>query len=237
MEPRRPAPPLAAGSAAAPLLLVLAMPVLGLRLGFSDEGNYPEAPTPGRPTTCWPRASGPASTARCCSWPSCPRAPIPPSSSASPTPWPPPRASPSPPRPSPTTPRTRPRSLWRVIPTTAPQDEATTDLVDRLRDDVLPAVDDGTGLDVAVTGSVAVQVDFSDYIAARLPLFFGAVLTLSFLLLMVVFRSILVPLKAVVMNLLSIGAAYGVVVAVFQWGWARAAARLRRAPRSSRSCR
>ena len=76
-----------------------------------------------------------------------------------------------------------------------------------------------TGLDVAVTGTVAIQVDFSNYLAARLPLFFGAVLGLSFLLLMAVFRSVLVPLKAVVMNLLSIGAAYGVVVAVFQWGW------------------
>ena len=59
--------------------------------------------------------------------------------------------------------------LWRVIPTTAPQDEATTDLVDRLRDDVLPTATDGTDLDVVVTGSVAIQVDFSDYLAARLP--------------------------------------------------------------------
>jgi RND superfamily putative drug exporter len=66
---------------------------------------------------------------------------------------------------------------------------------------------------------VAVQVDFSSYLAARLPLFFGVVLGLSFLLLMTVFRSLLVPLKAVVMNLLSIGAAYGVLVMVFQWGW------------------
>ena len=66
---------------------------------------------------------------------------------------------------------------------------------------------------------MAAQVDFSNYLAARLPLFFGVVLALSFLLLMVVFRSLLVPLKAVIMNLLSIGAAYGVLVAVFQWGW------------------
>jgi RND superfamily putative drug exporter len=110
--------------------------------------------------------------------------------------------------------------VWQVIPTTAPQDQATTDTVARLRDDVLPQVTEGTGLDVAVTGSVAVGVDFSEYLAARLPIFFGAVLTLSFLLLMVVFRSVLVPLKAVVMNLLSIGAAYGIVVAAFQWGWA-----------------
>jgi RND superfamily putative drug exporter len=72
---------------------------------------------------------------------------------------------------------------------------------------------------VALTGTVAVNTDFSDYLESRLPYFFAAVLLLSFLLLMVVFRSLLVPLKAVVMNLLSIGAAYGIVVALFQWGW------------------
>ncbi len=108
-----------------------------------------------------------------------------------------------------------------MIPKTSPQDEATTELVNRLRDDVLPQATDGTGLDVLVTGFVAVTVDFSDYLAGRLILFFAAVLTLSFLLLMVVFRSLLVPVKAVIMNLLSIGAAYGIVVAIFQWGWAK----------------
>ena len=70
-----------------------------------------------------------------------------------------------------------------------------------------------------VGGLTAAADDFASYTAARLPIFMGAVLILSFLLLMVVFRSLLVPLKAVIMNLLSIGAAYGVVVAVFQWGW------------------
>ena len=60
-------------------------------------------------------------------------------------------------------------ALWRVIPTTAPQDAETTDLVNRLRDDVLPAATDGTGLDVAVTGGVAINVDFTDYLSARLP--------------------------------------------------------------------
>ena len=108
---------------------------------------------------------------------------------------------------------------WMVIPSTSPQDAKTTSLVHHLRDDVLPQATRGTGLDVAVTGQTAVGIDFSDYLAARLPLFFAVVLALSFLLLMAVFRSILVPLKAVVMNLISIAAAYGVVVAVFQWGW------------------
>jgi RND superfamily putative drug exporter len=110
-------------------------------------------------------------------------------------------------------------ALWNVIPTSGPQEKATTDLVDRLRDDVLPPVESADGVRVNVSGAVAVNVDFSDYLSGRLPYFFVAVLTLSFVLLLVVFRSVLVPLKAVVMNLLSIGAAYGIVVALFQWGW------------------
>jgi RND superfamily putative drug exporter len=110
-------------------------------------------------------------------------------------------------------------AMWELVPTSGPQDEATTDLVKRLRDDALPPAENATGVDVAVTGSVAVNVDFAHYLSSRLPYFFTAVLALSFLLLMVVFRSLLVPLKAVIMNLLSIGAAYGLVVALFQWGW------------------
>ena len=109
--------------------------------------------------------------------------------------------------------------LFNVVPTTGPQEEATSDLVHRLRDDVLPSLQNQAGVDVKVTGTVAVNLDFSNYLASRLPLIFGAVLILSFLLLMVVFRSLLVPLKAVLMNLLSVGAAYGVVVMLFQWGW------------------
>ena len=91
---------------------------------------------------------------------------------------------------------------------------------------------------VYVGGSTASFIDISDRIASRLPFFIGAVIALSFLLLMVVFRSILVPLKAAVMNVLSIGAAYGVIVAVFQWGWFRGSVRCRaRACRSSASSR
>ena len=76
-------------------------------------------------------------------------------------------------------------------------------------------------MQVYVGGSTAAFIDISDRIATRLPWFIGVVIGLSFLLLMIVFRSILVPLKAAVMNVLSIGAAYGVIVAVFQWGWFR----------------
>jgi putative drug exporter of the RND superfamily len=109
--------------------------------------------------------------------------------------------------------------LWNVVPTSGPQAQETTDLVDRLRDDILPPVQDQVGLDISVTGAVPVGLDFSDFLAERMPYFFGAVLLLSFVLLLGVFRSVLVPIKAVAMNLLSIGAAYGIVVALFQWGW------------------
>ena len=109
--------------------------------------------------------------------------------------------------------------LWRLFPTTAPQDEETTDLVIRLRDEVIPEATAGTDLDIVVSGGVAAAVDFSEYLSARLPMFIGVVLALSFLLLMLVFRSLLVPLKAVIMNLLSLAAAFGIVTAIFQWGW------------------
>jgi len=86
---------------------------------------------------------------------------------------------------------------------------------------VIPSVTNNSDVAVKVGGLTPVSNDFSDYTYRRLPIFIGAVLVLSFLLLMTVFRSVLVPLKAVIVNLLSIGAAYGVIVAVFQWGWGR----------------
>ena len=110
-------------------------------------------------------------------------------------------------------------AILRVFPTSSPQSEQTADLVDRLRDHVIPRATRGTDVDVKVGGITAGATDYSNYTAERLPVFIGLVLLLSFLLLMVVFRSVLVPLKAVIMNLLSIGAAYGMIVAVFQWGW------------------
>ena len=106
-------------------------------------------------------------------------------------------------------------ALLIVYPDSAPQDAETGVLVTTLRDDVIPA----TGVEANVGGLTAASTDFSNYLAGRMPLLIGVVLLLSFLLLMAVFRSVLVPLKAVVMNLLSIGAAYGILVAIFQWGW------------------
>jgi putative drug exporter of the RND superfamily len=110
-----------------------------------------------------------------------------------------------------------------VIPDSAPDSQATNDLVAALRSDI-PAVVANSGISGArayVGGVTAEFIDISDRIAARLPAFIGAVVLLSFLLLMLVFRSVLVPLTAAAMNLLSVAAAYGAIVAVFQWGWAK----------------
>jgi RND superfamily putative drug exporter len=106
-----------------------------------------------------------------------------------------------------------------VVPRTSPQDQATTELVTRLRADVLPAATSGTKLDFHVGGATATLQDLADRIAERLPIFIALVVGLSVLLLMAVFRSLWVPLVSAAFNLLSIAAAYGVVVAVFQWGW------------------
>jgi RND superfamily putative drug exporter len=105
-----------------------------------------------------------------------------------------------------------------VIPETSPQDQRTSELVERLRDDVLPAATAGTGLKVYVGGATATFEDLATKIAQRLPLFIALVVGLSVLLLMAVFRSLWVPLVSAAFNLLSILAAYGVIVAVFQWG-------------------
>ncbi|MEA2973335.1 MAG: putative drug exporter of the superfamily [Actinomycetota bacterium] len=212
------------------LLILLALPVFGLRLGFSDEGNYAEDTTtrkaydlladgfgpgfngtmlvvsvvpPGTPDAALQRVTDALKSAPGVAFAS----DVSLNDEANPT-----------------------AALWRVVPTTSPQDAATTTLVSNLRDDILPPATEGTGLDVSVTGTVAILVDFSDYMTARMPIFFGAVLGLSFLLLMTVFRSVLVPLKAVIMNLLSLGAAFGVVVAIFQWGWGASLLNLDKAP-------
>ncbi|HEY7072796.1 MAG TPA: MMPL family transporter [Acidimicrobiales bacterium] len=110
-------------------------------------------------------------------------------------------------------------AVIQVEPASAPQDAATDALVHRLRDTVLPDALRGSPAQAHVGGQTAFLIDLSARINDRLPWFMGAVIGLSFLLLMVVFRSIVVPLKAAAMNVLSVGAAYGVIVAVFQKGW------------------
>ncbi|MGH1493127.1 MAG: MMPL family transporter [Acidimicrobiales bacterium] len=106
-----------------------------------------------------------------------------------------------------------------AFPTTSPQDSETVDTIQRLRSDVFPSVLDDSPARAHIGGQTATSADIGDKVNSRLPLFITAVLGLSFILLMLVFRSLLVPLKAALLNLLSIGAAYGVLVMVFQWGW------------------
>lgn len=106
-----------------------------------------------------------------------------------------------------------------AVPKSSPEDAATTDLVKSLRSTVVPQAVRGTGLSVLVGGFTAGGIDFATQQSQRLPIVIALVVALSFLLLMSVFRSLAVPLKAAIMNLISIGAAYGVVVAIFQWGW------------------
>ena len=106
-----------------------------------------------------------------------------------------------------------------AFPNTAPQDDATLDTVKRIRSEIINPLFDSSPARAHVGGATAGFADIGDRVNDRLPLFIAAVIVLSFLLLMFVFRSILVPLKAALLNLLSIGAAYGVLVMVFQWGW------------------
>ncbi|MFZ3597099.1 MMPL family transporter [Streptomyces sp. BH104] len=106
-----------------------------------------------------------------------------------------------------------------VVPSSSPQSERTSDLVDRLRTDVVPAAEQGSTLDVQVGGVTASYDDFAEVIVGKLPLFVGVVVGLGCALLLLAFRSIGIPLKAAAMNVAAVAAAFGVVVAIFQWGW------------------
>ncbi|HWF23473.1 MAG TPA: MMPL family transporter [Acidimicrobiales bacterium] len=110
-------------------------------------------------------------------------------------------------------------ATFEVYPKSAPQDAATTTLINQLRNATVPKAVAGSALTVYVGGSTAVFVDFAHVLSSKLPLFIGLVVLLSFLLLALVFRSLVIPLISAAMNMLSIGAAFGVLVAVFQWGW------------------
>ncbi|MFN8025021.1 MAG: MMPL family transporter [Acidimicrobiia bacterium] len=211
---RRPWPAALIGLA---ILLLMAVPLLSMRLGFADAGNRPTSDTTRRAYDYLSEGFGPGFNGPLLLAAETPNGDADVallqqlSAKLAKTPG---VAFASPAIPN----ADKSVAIMQVIPTTDPQAEATADLVSRLRDDVVPSVTKGE-VAVKVGGITAAADDFAKYTAGRLPIFMGAVLLLSFLLLMVVFRSLLVPLKAVIMNLLSIGAAYGVVVAVFQWGW------------------
>ncbi|MEU7383044.1 MULTISPECIES: MMPL family transporter [unclassified Streptomyces] len=106
-----------------------------------------------------------------------------------------------------------------VVPDSAPQSQRTSDLVQRLRTDVLPRAETGTALDLHVGGVTAGYDDFAGVIIGRLPLFVGVVVGLGCVLLLLAFRSLGIPLKAAAMNIAAVAAAFGVVVTIFQWGW------------------
>ncbi|UNZ17190.1 MMPL family transporter [Streptomyces sp. 891-h] len=106
-----------------------------------------------------------------------------------------------------------------VVPDSSPQSRDTSELVDRLREDVLPQAEEGSTMEVLVGGTTAGHDDFADIIVGKLPLFAGVVIGLGCLLLLLAFRSIGIPIKAAVMNIAAVAAAFGIVVAVFQWGW------------------
>ncbi|MGI9606049.1 MAG: MMPL family transporter [Acidimicrobiales bacterium] len=204
--------------ASAVALLILAAPLLDLRLAFGDEGNFPEDTSTRKAYDLLadgfgPGFNGPMLIAMETGSPDATDVVMAlPAALASVDGV----QAVSPPFPSEVNPGA---FLMQLIPTTAPQDEATEQLVLTLREEAIPAAIGDADLSVKVTGAVPGAVDFSDYMAGRTPLFFGAVLLISLLLLMAVFRSLLVPVKAVIMNTLSIASAYGVLVAIFQWGW------------------
>ena len=201
------------------LLLLLAAPVLVLRFGFADESNYSAETTTRKaydllvdgfgvgangPLLVVAEVSGSSQMAEMAGLAEAIRA-TDGVAFASPT--------------IPNSPLAPTAAAIEVRPTTGPQAAETEALVEHLRSTVIPAATAGTDLDPDITGLVAVKADVSDFLRSRTAVFFVAVLGASFLLLMAVFRSLVVPLKAVIMNMLSIGAAYGVLVAVFQWGW------------------
>jgi RND superfamily putative drug exporter len=197
------------------VLLVLAAPVLSIRLGASDDGNLPESTSPRRAYDLLSTGFGPGFNGPMILAARLPAGDVKPVDDLSAALAKAPgvaQASPAVPSPK------GDAAVIYVIPKTAPQDAATSELVHHLRKDVVPRFE-RNGTQIYLGGLTAAFADQADYMGARLPVFFAAVITLSFLLLMVVFRSVLVPLKAAIMNLLSIGASFGVLVAIFQWGW------------------
>ncbi len=198
------------------LLLALAAPVLALRLGLPDQGSYPQARTERRAYDLvaegfGPGATGPMVVAVDLSRDRSVVEPLVSALAADPG-----IASAA------AAPVEATSDVAVIIaqPTTSPQDAETARTLDRMRSEVLPAVLASSPATAHVGGYTATMSDLSQRVEERLPIFLVAVVAMSFLLLMVLFRSILVPLKAAVLNLLSVAASYGVLVMVFQWGWA-----------------
>ncbi len=221
--------PLVIGGAALLTLVLLLIPALSLRLGAADQGNDPAGSTTREAYDLLSDGFGPGFNGPLIVAVDLASNPIDPASldPANPTQIPPQLApiatalSQDPgvaamlgPIPN----QAGDAALFQVIPTTSPQDAATSELVNRIRDDYAPASADA-GAVVHVGGVVAVFEDFAHEIQSKLLLFFSVVILLGTALVIIAFRSLLVPLVGAVMNILSIGAAFGVLVAIFQWGW------------------
>jgi putative drug exporter of the RND superfamily len=209
--------PWAALALSAGLMILLTLPVLSLHLGNTNAGNDPTSQTTRRAYDLLAKGfgqgfSGPLLLAI--------KLPRPGDTSALPpltatlrrTPG---IAAVTPPRLS----ASRKVATISAYPTTSSQSTRTEQLVRHLRSDTIPPLEKRTGIVAYIGGTTAAQIDFSSVLGSRLPYFIAVVVLLSALLLLVVFRSLLIPLQASVMNLLSIGASMGIVVAVFQWGW------------------
>ncbi|MES5816529.1 MMPL family transporter [Streptomyces sp. RG80] len=197
--------PRAVAAGALVVMVVLALPVLSIRLGATDQGNHQESTTTRQAYDLLAEGFGPGFNgplqvvvadgdaqglvSRIESTEGVAQvAAVPPANGV---------------------------TLIQVVPTTSPQSEQTDQLIDRLRDDVIPA----SGAEAHVGGVTAVFKDFASVTGERLPYFIGAIITLGFLLLLVAFRSLVVPLTAALMNLIAAAASFGVLVAIFQWGW------------------
>ena len=207
--------PLRLAAAATAAMVVLAIPVLSLRLGSSDAGNDPASSTTRQAYDLLaegfgPGFNGPLQLVATTGSPTDAAALAKLASTLKTEPG---IAAVSAPIPG------QGATLISVIPTTSPEAAATSGLIDRLRDSIIPAAERGTTLHVYVGGVTAVFADFATVIGGKLPLFIGVIIGLGFLLLMLAFRSLLVPAVAAMMNLLAAGAAFGVMVAVFQYGW------------------
>ncbi len=199
------------------IMLALASPVLSLRLGTSDAGNDPSGQTTRHAYDLLASGFGPGFNGPLQVVVKLPHAadPVALSAVAQTLRATPDVASVSPPHLSPA----GATAVFSVYPRSAPESLASSTLVGRLRSTELPAVERATATTVLVGGASAIGIDFTHVLSNKLPLFIGIVVLLSALLLLVVFRSLVIPVQAAVMNLLSIGASLGVVVAIFQWGW------------------
>jgi putative drug exporter of the RND superfamily len=208
--------PLVAGLAALAVLILLAVPFFSMRLAFTDAGNDPASSTTRQAYDALATGFGPGFNG-----PLIVAATAPPGQGASVDTLQ--RRVAATPGVAFATPAVFDSSGRDAViiayPTTSPQSAQTQALVHTLRNQVIPQTTAGTGVVGLVGGETAGSVDAAAYLSHRLVWVIGVVLLLAFLLLMAVFRSVAIPIKAVVVNMLSVGAAYGVIVAVFQWGW------------------